>query len=136
MNTETTNPAEDYSRTIADELIALDTLLTWRSDDEEKLEALQLLEMDPDTDPDDAISIYLNETALDLSIRRDTRGSEHPATIEILRTCGGPHCDIKRDTNDGTAIEVTTYDGQHRYTHRIYLPALSDYLDQIADQYA
>lgn len=136
MTTTTTNPAENYSRSIAEELIALDTLLDWQSDDDDRAQAFQTLEMDPDTDPADAINIYLNETALDLAIRRDTRGSEYPATIEILRTCGGPHCDIIRDTNDGIAIEVTTYDTPHRYTHRIYLSALSDHLDQIADEYA
>lgn len=128
------NDSETYSRTIADELIALDTVLG-ASDPDEIAEALAVLEMDTDLDAGDAFTVYLNETALDVSVKLDTRGADYGSRVEILRTCGGPHCEITRDTNDGTALTVTTHYGTDTYHHRINLDNLADWLDELAGAY-
>ena len=126
--------AEHYSRIIAGELYALDTIIS-TTDPDEIASCLAELELDPDTDPSDAVAIWLNETALDLAIKHDTRGADYPSRIEILRTAGGPHCEITRDTNDGAAFTVSTYSGSDTYHHRTHLDNLADYLDELTSNH-
>jgi hypothetical protein len=132
--------AHQYAETIAAELVALDDVLQGPPDDEAAAAtyraALDQLEWSHDTDPADALMGYLNETCLDVSIRRDIRGSDYEATIELLRTCGGPRCDIRRDTYDGAALTVEVFYGSDQATRRIYLPTLAEALDQLADDMA
>lgn len=126
-----TNHAYDYSHTIAEEVLALDTILS-STDPDEIAEALATLELDPDTDPTDAAYVWINETALDVAILADTRGTDHGARIEILRTCGGPHCQINRDTNNGTVVEIVSHWGTDNYTHRINVDSFADWIDGFA----
>jgi hypothetical protein len=134
------NHAHQYAETIAAELVALNDVLQGPPDDEAAAAtyraALDVLEWSHDTDPADALTSYLNETCLDVSFRRDIRGSDYEATIELLRTCGGPRCDIRRDTHDGTALTVEVLWWNDQATRRVYLPTLADALDQLADDMA
>lgn len=145
MTTTTTTDAEDYSRTIAEEVIALDTILAGAPygfdpsnidpDDEEHaayLDAIRTLEMEHVTDPDEIPDVWLNETALDVAILADTRGPEFGARIEILRTAGGPHCQIDRDTNNSTVVEVVTHWGTDHYTHRMNVERFTAWIDELA----
>lgn len=135
MNT-TTDTARDYCRNIGRELDALDFILTHAGRDLDDIatatyaEAINELETDPDLDAYDIVAQYLNETALDLKILRTDDCQQ--TRVEILRTCGGPHCEITRDSNDGQIISVTTYDGHDQATIRNSYPELSNYLDGLA----
>jgi hypothetical protein len=131
----TTNTARDYCRNIGRELDALDFILTAGHDlDDETAaayaEAISELDADIELDAYDIVNQYLNETALEMKILRT---DDHQQTrVEILRTCGGPHCEITRDSNDGYIVAVTTYDGHDQATIRNSYRELANYLDEIA----
>ena len=135
MTTQTTNTALDYCRSIQCELDALENLLDCEAvrtddDDERLLEAYAELEFENTGDTSDAIHQWINETLLEFKILRTDDRSQ--TRIEMLRTCGGPHCEITRDTNDGQIIAVTTYDGTQQATTRNTYPHLSQFIDDIA----
>lgn len=140
-----TNPAEQYAETIAQELRELETVATGApygfdpddatTDDDESAEyrqALTNLEMAHDTES--PLDTWLNETALDLAILVDTRGSEFGGRIEILRTCGGPTCYIMRDTNDAERLEIKVSDGHQQHYKTVYLANVANYLDELVNQ--
>jgi hypothetical protein len=139
-----TNTAKEYAELIAEELKNLETIATgapygFQPDDEtsdnetdsDYRAALTNLEMAHDTE--NPLDTWLNETALDLAILRDTRGGDFGQRIEILRTCGGPTCYITRDSNDGSRIEIRVSDGYKQHTHNVYLNDLANYLDEIGN---
>ncbi len=134
--TTTTNTARDYCRNIGRELDALNFILTHAGRDLDDIaaatytEAISELETDPDLDACDIVAQYLNETALEMKILRTD--DQQQTRVEILRTCGGPHCEITRDSNDGYIVAVTTYDGHDQATIRNSYAALANYLDEIA----
>ena len=135
MNTTTTNTARDYSRAIAQELDALEFILTTAGNldpatAEDIAAAYAELGQENTNDDYEAPLTWLNESCLDLKVlRTDDR---EQTRVEILRTCGGPHCEITRDSNDGQVIAITTYDGTEQATIRNQYPNLSTYLDEIA----
>jgi hypothetical protein len=137
-----TPTARTYAEVIAEELETLETVATGapygfdpddsENDDDTSAEyraALTNLEMAHDTES--PLDTWLNETALDLAILRDTRGGEFGQRVEILRTCGGPTCYITRDSNDGDRLEIRVSDGHHQHTTSIWLPNIATYLDEI-----
>ena len=139
-----TNTAQEYAENIAQELRELETVATGApygfepddstTDDEtgaEYRQALTDLEMEHDTE--NPLDTWLNETALDLAILRDTRGNQFANRIEILRTCGGPTCYITRDTNDGHRITIEVTSGTETGQKRLSLPDVANYLDELAD---
>ena len=140
--------AREYCQNIGRELEALELILStdieamrqiiagnsanWTDDDEAKQynEAINELDADIELDAYQIVSQYLYETVLEITILRT---DDHQQTrVEILRTCGGPRCDISRDSNDGQIISVTTYDGHDQATIRNSYPELSNYLDELA----
>jgi hypothetical protein len=135
MNT-TTDTARDYCQLIGRELDALELVLETGLDIEndqtagEYAEAINELGADIEQDPYDIVSQWLNETILELKIlRTDNRNSTR---VEMLRTCGGPRCDITRDSDDGLIISITTYSGTDQATTRNSYPELANYLDELA----
>ena len=134
MNT-TTNTALDYCREIRKELDALEFILTTAGNfdpatAEDIAAAYAELEQENTNDDYEAPLTWLNESCLDLKVLRTD--DQEQTRVEILRTCGGPHCEITRDSNDGQIIAVTTYDGSDQATIRNTYPNLSAYLDEIA----
>lgn len=144
MTTTHTNSAQTYSETIADELHALEIVAGGAPygyyddrpdyDDDEAAAyraALAALEIDY-SQADDALATYLNETALELTVLMDRKTGR--ARIEILRTCGGPRCEITRDTHyDGEQITVTTWDHPNTASVTVWAPTVAAYLDEIAE---
>jgi hypothetical protein len=141
MKTET-NHAYEYALLIKREILALETVAeNWHDmvnnpEDidgnllEEITEALTELEREMPTDNDsDPIATYLNETALDVQVLHGANGR---ARIEILRTCGGPRCDITRDTDDGTVVEISVSDSGNLSVIRVNVETIADYLDMVA----
>jgi hypothetical protein len=144
MNLET----RTYSQLIAGELLAVETLLEGRprgydpddiddTDDEHTAyrDALRELELSPDydTDENDPLTDYLNNTCLEVTWYK----SGTKTRAEILRTCGGPRCEISRDSHDGSMIEVRTYEaGQPVDTIRVWAPIMADTLDMLASELA
>ena len=53
----------------------------------------------------------------------------HGSRIEILRTCGGPRCEI---TRDGIAVIVSVWDGTDEAHHRMSPQHVADWLDELA----
>lgn len=134
MNT-TTNTALDYCREIRKELDALEFILTTAGNldpatADDIAAAYAELEQENTNDDYEAPLTWLNETCLDLKVLRTDNREQ--TRVEILRTCGGPYCEITRDSNDGQIIAVTTYDGSDQATIRNTYPNLSAYLDEIA----
>lgn len=138
----TTNPAQEYAELIALELYDLDHAANGvpygfqpdepETDDElaaEYRQALTNLEMPHDTE--NPFYVWINETALDVAILRDTRGGNYAYRIEILRTCGGPTCYIIHDANDLDRLQVEVSDGTHKYTKTVYSESICNYLDEM-----
>ena len=138
--------AREYCQNIGRELEALELILSTDIEalrlitterttyDNETIEqydeAVSELDADIELDAYQIVSQYLYETVLEITIlRTDDR---QQTRVEILRTCGGPRCDISRDSNDGQIISVTTYDGHDQATIRNSYPELSNYLDELA----
>lgn len=151
MNTG--NSAHDYALLIKAEIVALDTLLEYWQDiagvaeydanlsesalDDVK-ESLIALELDwPDDDGADIVGDYLNESCLDVNVWRNMMrtGCSDTTKVEILRTCGGPRCDILRDSDDGSIVEIRVYSGSDSQTLRVTTNMLADYLDELAGAY-
>jgi len=135
MNTATSNTARDYCREISKELDALDFILATAGNLDPAVAldvaaAYNELGQENTADDYEAPFIWINETVLDLKILRTDDLKQ--TRVELLRTCGGPHCEITRDSNDGQVIAVTTYDGSDQATIRNIYPHLSAYLDEIA----
>jgi hypothetical protein len=128
------NNARNYTGSITDELRMLNAAL-------QSPDNLQPLFGD-DYDADELnneLSVlieYLNAYALDVSVRIDTRGIDRGATVIITRTVGGPNLYIERDTNDGEYITVSAYAGGDSHTGRVSFPAVSGWLDELAESYA
>lgn len=134
MTTETTNTALDYCRSIRRELDALETILECETvrtddDDEQLAEAYTELEFENTGEPIEAIYQWINETLLEFKILRTDDRSQ--TRVEMLRTCGGPRCEITRDSNDGQVISITTYDGTDQATTRNTYPHLAQFIDDI-----
>jgi len=127
--TKNYDEARAYSTHIAREVRALDQLLT-TDDPDEVAAALAELGLEH-VEQWDAFSTYLNERALEVIYYAEN--TDEPRTrVVILRTCGGPRCEITRDSNDGHQIEITTYDSGEQYTYRATAPALAEQLDELA----
>ena len=152
---EQKNDAYDYALLIKREIIALETLLENGqaiADDLERVRDGDAPEMDSDTLeecaaaqdelgleewPDDYADIlpnYLNNTCLDMTVLRAVNGSDR-ARIELLRTCGGPRCDIYRDTNDGDMVEIAVHSGGDSSTLRVSVSNVAAALDAIGECY-
>ena len=140
-----TNTAQEYAENIAQELRELETVATGApygfepddstTDDEtaaEYRQALTNLEMAHDTES--PLDTWLNETALDLAVLIDTRGSEFGGRIEILRTCGGPTCYIVRNSNDAERLEIRVSDGHQTHNKPVWLANVANYLDELVNQ--
>lgn len=132
--------ARRYSTLIADEVRALETLLSLDPYDDDAANeiaaALHELEIHPDTigEPADALYTYLNEIVLEVTYYTTTGDDDDETTTRtvLLRTCGGPRCEITRDSYDGQQIEVTTYELDECYTYRVTAPNLASMLDEMA----
>ena len=145
------NSAYDYALLIKRELLALDTLLEnwgdvagYSPDDMSPdidpdthagiVHAVSELELEWPTDDSDLVSDYLNDTCLELTVLRADSDRDR-ARIEILRTCGGPRCDITRDTNGGDMVEIVVHDGRDSSTVRVSVGTLAASLDELAGCY-
>ena len=141
MNTDT----RTYSQLIAGEVLAVETLLQGRPkyyfDDEPDDEviayraALNELELpqDYDANENDPLTDYLNESCLEVTWYK----SGDKTRAEILRTCGGPRCEISRDSHDGQMIEIRTYEaGEPVDTMRVWAPIMAETLDMLASELA
>jgi hypothetical protein len=130
MNTQT-NDAQQYAEQIAEELRQLDEALSGP-------DSPALAELFGEIDEEEIISEmgvlseYLNRYALDLSVRRDTRGADYGTTIEVTRTIGGPGCWIRRDTADGDTVAVLAVWGWDRATVLLSLGNVAAWLDELA----
>lgn len=155
---EQKNDAYEYALLIRREIIALETLLENGQDIADDLERVRdgdAPEMNPDTlaecadaqdelgitewpdDYQDIFSTYLDETCLDMTVLRvvNKANYEDRTRVEILRTCGGPRCDIYRDTNDGDIVEIAVNSGGDSSTLRVSVPNVASHIDAIAECY-
>lgn len=135
--THNTDKARRYSATIAQEVTALDRLMTADPETDAEQIALDLatLGLEHIDDTSDALSTYLNETALEITYYHAVGHNDENlglTRVVILRTCGGPRCEITRDSNDGHQIEITTYVDNDSHTYRATAPYLAAALDEIA----
>lgn len=149
MTTLEPNTAYDYALLIKEELLALETLLeNWGAIAGEApadvdpdiradvLAALRELGREwPENDGEDVFSDYLNELCLDLIVLRAVNNDNDATRVEILRTSGGPRCDITRDSNDGEALEISVHDGGGHSVVRVYLSNIAAGLDDLAGNY-
>lgn len=122
--------AQNYAELISQEVSALETVLRGPNA-EGYAEALARLEM---TDREDAegdyFGLWATETLLDVSVRVDLRGSDYGTTIILLRTVGGPRCEIVRDSHDGDAVEVLSWSGSEMGRVRLTVP---DFVAKLED---
>jgi len=140
-----------YSQLISGEVLAVEVLLEGRpqyfdpdnideADDEDTIRyrwALNELELPNDYDPADTLADYLNNVCLEVTwlSTNSSRDDYRKTRAEILRTCGGPRCEIIRDSTDGQIIEINTYDaGQPVDSIRVWAPILAEQLDELASE--
>lgn len=126
--------ALDYCKLIRTELEACETLLgSWDpSDFNDMADAFEKLGYPKTWQPVEAVDTWLNETCLEVIVLKSDDGSR--VRVEILRTCGGPRCEISRSSDDGEIIEITTYDGTDQATIRDQYSNLANYFDEIWGQ--
>lgn len=141
------NDAKEYALLIKAEIVALDSLLYgWgdivdiaeedRGDFDDVAAELAVLEMSwPDDDGADIVADYLNHRCLDIDVWRKAGERNGATRCEILRTCGGPRCDILRDSDDGSIIEIRVHSGSDSHTLRVNAETLADYIDEMAGCY-
>jgi len=129
--TNSTNEAQKYAAGIADEVRALDKAL---AGGEEAAQALVDLEM---TDREDAegdwFGLWLNESALDVSVRVDTRGHDWGATVIVLRTVGGPRCEVVWDSHDASNVEVLAWWGSELGRKRITVDHVAARFEELVE---
>lgn len=129
--TNSTNEAQKYAAGIADEVRALDKAL---AGGEEAAQALVDLEM---TDREDAegdwFGLWLNESALDVSVRVDTRGPDWGATVIVLRTVGGPRCEVVWDSHDASNVEVLAWWGSELGRKRITVDHVAARFEELVE---
>ena len=135
------NPAAEYAATIVEEVQALDRLvgrLYARRDASlqeywDDCETVGISSEELSAGDIDAFGAWLNNCltveVLVGSVRRDAR------RVEVLRTCGGPHCEITRSNDDGAAVTVTVHDGDDTATVRIYPASVAEALDEFASSF-
>ena len=129
MSTTTNYEAQRYSLEIANELQHLETLLKSNPISEDYEIARTYLEFDHVEQGDELIT-YLNETVLEITKQHDDDGE--PIGYVLLRTCGGPRCEIRRDTvKYGDNFYIDTWDGSEYYSERLNLRALAFNLDEL-----
>jgi len=150
------NEAYEYALLIKRELLALETLLENGRDIAEDLERVRngdAPEMEPELleecvaaqmdlgleewpdDYGDIFPDYLNNSCLDMTVLRATNSNSDRARVEILRTCGGPRCDIFRDTDDGDMIQISVHSWGDSSTLRVSVGNVAGQLDEIAGCY-
>lgn len=118
-----------YSELIGEELKALEVLVSCNAS--EHTQALETLELPSDYDADNALGDFINNFCLDVVY---WRGSNGQTRTEILRTCGGPRCDIIRESDDSDWVRVNTYSvGEPVDICSVYVPVLASLLDDLAE---
>lgn len=152
---DTTNPAQEYAQVIKRELEAVNTLLEHTNtinyntpeelaeDNPELLEtitdALKEMELDYPVPGEefDILGLWLNETVLDVVVLHAVvKDVNKRHRVEILRTCGGPRCDIFRDSDDGSRLVIEVNDGTDHHSQRIHdLDNLAAALDEYAEMH-
>jgi len=124
-----TNEAQKYAETIAGEVRDLDQAL---SGGEGADEALARLEMNDREEAEGQwFGLWLNETALDVSVRVDVRGIDRGATIIVLRTAGGPRCEITWDSHDASNVEVLSWWASDFGRVRLTVPNLAASFEEL-----
>ena len=122
-STDTTSDAYQYARTIADEVIGLESgeLDGYTFDGEEPDRAYE------------AVSTWLAELALDVEVTRNFTTGVVTA-VEVTRTVGGPGCYVTfRDRSDA---EVVAYWDPDRATVRIPGRMVALVTDVVLDAFA
>jgi hypothetical protein len=109
--TTITNEAQNYSALISGEVVALEQLLSdpFGEDRETLLTELGLDHLEPTDNGHDIIAVWLNETVLDVSVQIDTRKHYLDGRVVLLRTVGGPRCEVVREYENGTEVEILTW---------------------------
>lgn len=118
---------EWYCHTIAEEMKDLSNAID-PNNDEEYEEALKALDF-THIDKGDEIITWLNETCLEIINYYDMGGD--PTGYVILRTVGGPRCEIRREIEDGEAFYIDTWSGGDYHSHRFHSRALAFNLDEL-----
>lgn len=135
-HTDEMNEAQVYALRIADEVRALDALL---ADPYEKdlraayLAELELTHLEETADGGDILHTWLNETVLDVSVLIDTRPDTLNGRVSLLRTSGGPRCEINRDTNDGSTVVVECWWASDYGRVSVWAGHLASFLDELVE---
>ena len=122
-----TKYATDYCETIADELKHLTNIIA-PDTPQEYATSLEALEMEH-VEQGDELFTWLNESCLEITKNYDDDGELLGYTI--LRTCGGPRCEIRRELRDGENFYVDTWDGSEYSSLRVSLRDLAFNLDEL-----
>lgn len=121
-----TETAAAYAASIAEEVRLLDSALSG------DVEAVAAFPGDDgrDWDEPDTFANYLNGLCLEVVY---FHGSNGATIVEVLRTYGGPRCDIVRDSRDGEHVEVRAYWGGESAAVRVWAGRVADALDSLAE---
>ena len=133
--TTTTNDAQNYSATISEEVEALEQLFSdpFGEERETLLTELGLDHLEPTDNGHDIIAVWLNETVLDVSVQIDTRKDTVNGRVVLLRTVGGPRCEVVREYGNGKAVEVLTWSSGEFGRVVLYVDCLSAYFDELIE---
>lgn len=123
-----TKYATDYCETIANELRHLEATVTETPDTDSYRESLEYLEMEHVEQGGELVT-WLSESCLEITKNYDDDGELLGYTI--LRTCGGPRCEIRRELRDGENFYVDTWDGSEYSSLRVSLRDLAFNLDEL-----
>ena len=135
--TTTTNEAQNYSALISREVVALEQLLSdpFGEERETLLTELELDHLEPTADGLDIIAVWLKEDVLDVSVQIDTRKDTLNGRVVLLRTVGGPRCEVVREYGNGTVVEVLTWSCGEFGRVVLNVDYLSAYFDELVESH-
>jgi hypothetical protein len=135
----TMNTAHDYCKTIATELNVLAHVAEqWNIEDPEEWDSetrswADDLSYNPDSDDMPDVGARYVEDALDVYSVLHHRWDQQLSVdrVVLLRTCGGPHCEIVWDGDDMLTVQV--WWGGEESTRRVECSPVADALALIAE---
>jgi hypothetical protein len=133
-----TNEAQQYSATISEEIEALNALTAdpYEKDLREALlSRLEFDHLDPTLDGWEILSVWLNESVLDVSVQIDTRKDTLNGRVVLLRTVGGPRCEVVREYGNGDTVEVLTWWAGEYGRSVVWASQFAHYLDQLIESH-
>lgn len=94
-----------------------------------ELITFELKKLDRENNQDE-IDLFFRETILDFEVFRSARRN---TIAKILRTTGGPHCEISWESSSPNYLTVSVVWSRYNHSENVYAPNLGEQIDAILE---